>query len=39
MNNVKVGQFIKEKLKSKSITQEQLADKLNISSSAVSQSL
>lgn len=39
MDNVKVGQFIKEELKKHSITQEQLAEKLGISSSAVSQSL
>lgn len=39
MDNVKVGQFIKEELKKHNITQEQLAEKLGISSSAVSQSL
>lgn len=39
MDNVKVGQFIKEELKKQGITQEQLAEKLGISSSAVSQNL
>jgi transcriptional regulator with XRE-family HTH domain len=39
MDNVKVGQFIKEELKKHNITQEQLAEKLGISSSAVSQGL
>lgn len=39
MDNVKVGQFIKEELKKHNITQEQLAEKLGVSSSAISQSL
>jgi transcriptional regulator with XRE-family HTH domain len=39
MNNLKVGAYIKLKLKEKGITQEQLAEEMNISSSAVSQVL
>ena len=39
MNNTEVGTFIKEQLKLNNITQEVLAEKLGISSSAVSQGL
>ena len=39
MDNVRVGTYIKSRLKDKGITQEQLAEMLNISSSAVSQVL
>lgn len=39
MDNVKVGQFIKKQLKEKGITQDNLAERLGISSSAVSQGL
>lgn len=37
MDNTKIGQYIRLRLKEKGITQEQLAEQLNISSSAVSQ--
>lgn len=39
MDNVKVGLYIKQRIKEKGITQEQLAEEMNISSSAVSQVL
>jgi transcriptional regulator with XRE-family HTH domain len=39
MDNILVGTYIKSRLKDKGITQEQLAEMLNISSSAVSQVL
>ena len=39
MDNTKIGQYIRLRLKEKGITQEQLAEQLNISGSAVSQVL
>lgn len=39
MDNLKVGAYIKEKLKEKGITQEKIAEQLGISSSAISQAL
>jgi transcriptional regulator with XRE-family HTH domain len=39
MDNVKTGLYIKRRIKEKGITQEQLAEMMNISSSAVSQVL
>ncbi|MFP4178064.1 MAG: helix-turn-helix domain-containing protein [Acholeplasmataceae bacterium] len=39
IDNVRVGQLIKKKLKERNMTQEQLADLLNISKSAVSQNV
>lgn len=39
MDNTKIGNYIKIRLKEKGITQEKLAEELNISSSAVSQVL
>jgi transcriptional regulator with XRE-family HTH domain len=39
IDNVKVGQFIKEQLKDSKITQDVLAQKLNITKTAVSQNL
>jgi transcriptional regulator with XRE-family HTH domain len=39
MDNLKVGQYIKERIKEKGITQDQLAEMMNVTSSAVSQVL
>lgn len=39
IDNVKVGEYIKKLLKQKNMTQDDLAEKLNISKSAVSQNL
>ena len=39
VDNVKVGQFLKEQLKEQKISQDALAQKLNITKSAVSQNL
>ncbi len=36
MNQEKIGKFISERRKIKKLTQEQLADKLNVSTNAVS---
>lgn len=36
LNSVKIGNFITDKRKSLSLTQQQLADKLNISFQAIS---
>ena len=39
VDNVKVGQFLKDQLKEQKISQDALAQKLNITKSAVSQNL